>query len=332
MDGIPVLRYTTPGYPLVDLVIQQARLRALLRRLSGRFDVLQVNHLGPALLSALQVRRASGIPVLLVVWGSCRPGVGPFRAGPKWAAVRALARRVDQVIALSREMADNLTNLWGFAPERIEVIPNGVNTDLFRPREATERPAALSGPAPVAISVGRLTPAKRYDLLIAAWSRVAGRHPDARLVILGEGPLRAELESRIRESKLQGRVLLPGVRSDVPVWHSAADLYISSSDTEGMSNAVLEAMASGLPIVATRVSGSEDLIRHEMNGLLVPRGDGSALAAAVLRLLDHPTLRRRLGSSARETILSGYSLSSVARRYRECYEAALRSRARRRGR
>jgi glycosyltransferase involved in cell wall biosynthesis len=230
---------------------------------------------------------------------------------------------VDRVVALSHQMADNLRTLWKFPPERIDVIPNGVNTDVFSGRTLVQRPAILSGPAPVAVSVGRLTPAKRYDLLIGAWGRVVQQVPAARLVILGEGELRGDFETMIRGRGLEDSVLLPGVQSDVATWHSAAGLYVSSSDTEGMSNAILEAMASGLPVVATRVSGSEDLIQHENNGLLVPRGDATELASAILRLLDDTSLRQRLGKQARETVLSDFSLPSVAQRYRELYEAAL---------
>lgn len=326
VDGVPVLRYETPGYPVIDLFSQRLKLGALLRRLESRCDILQVNHLGPALFAALATRRRAGIPVVLVLWGSCRPGVGPFRRAPHWALLRSFARGADRIIALSRSMADTLRETWRFPADRIEVIPNGVDLERFRPRPGAVRPAEIPSAGAVVISVGRLTAAKRYDLLIRAWAQVAARHAGARLVLLGDGVLGSQLAALAREEGIADRVLFPGARTDVERWLAAADLYVSSSDTEGMSNAVLEAMASGLPAVATRVSGSEDLIENGETGVLVLPGDLEAMRDALLGLLARPEERLRMGSAGRARAARLFSLSSVATAYRDTYERLLRER------
>ncbi len=324
LDGIPVLRYRTPGIPLVDVAVQQARLTALLARLRGRCDVLQVNHLSSALLPALAAGRRHGIPVILLLWGSCRPGVGPFRTGPHRAFLRACGRRADRILALSHSMAESLVSRWGFPAQRMEVIPNGVDTGRFHPRPGTARPPGLpQGDGPVAITVGRLAPAKRHDLLLTAWAEVAARVPGAHLAILGQGDLLPALRAQAARLGIQERVTFPGAVGDVEAWLAAAQVYVSSSDNEGMSNAVLEAMASGLPVVATQVSGSLDLVEDGAQGLLVPPGQPGPLVEALTTLLAAPERRAALGRAARQRIEASYSLEAVARRYRACYASLL---------
>jgi L-malate glycosyltransferase len=322
LDGIPVLRHRTPGVPGLDLLWQQAALQRRLKRLLPRTDIVQVNHLGPALLPAMVMARRHRVPLLLLLWGSCRRGVGPFRSGPTRSLLRAVARRADVVVALSEGMARNLEVLWGFRASRLAVIPNGVDTVRFRPRPGGDPPHGMP-PAPVIISVVSLVPTKRYDLLLDAFRSVSARHGDARLALIGDGPQREALERQARESGLAGRVVLAGRRADIETWLSRADIYVSSSDTEGMSNAVLEAMSSGLPVVATRVSGSEDLVVDGATGQLVDAGDPAALAAALSGLLEDAEMRRRLGAAARRRIEEMFSLRAVAERYRATYERLL---------
>ena len=319
LDGIPVLRYTTPGLPILDTLVQQVRLRHLLRRLLPSCDLVQVNHLSTALIPAYIMARSRRRPLLVLLWGSCRPGIGPFRRGWRWALLRALARRADHVLALSDGMAASLRDDWGFAPDRLEVIPNGVDITRFKPRRDLTPPSPLQGKGPVVISVGRLVPAKRYDLLIQAWSQVCRQQLEGHLVILGEGPLRRDLEALIQSLHLGSRVSLPGEVPGVQDWLSAAAVYVSSSDTEGMSNAILEALASALPVIATRVSGSTDLIQHGQQGLLVERDSPDALVGSIQRLLADTDERRRLGRNARARIVQSFSLEAVAARYQATY-------------
>src|SRR5262249_9111390 len=148
---------------------------------------------------------------------------------------------------------------------RIRFIPNGIETERFRPATDAERAAAPPDPAwpatgPVAINVGRLVPAKGLDMLIDAWARLAAAHPGARLVLVGAGPLRAEIAGRAHGAGIGERVVFLGARDDVPELLRRADLYVSASRTEGMSNALLEALGTGLPVVATRTGSAPDVV------------------------------------------------------------------------
>ncbi|MFQ5767737.1 MAG: glycosyltransferase, partial [Acidobacteriota bacterium] len=254
IDRIPVLRYRTPGLRGIDFLVQQVKLAALLGRWRDRTDIIQVNHLGPAIMPALAMARTSGIPLLVLMWGSCRRGVGPFRRSPYCRLLRMLARRADRVLALSQPVAGNLVRLWGFPPHKVQVIPNGVDTRRFRPHLGASRPQGAPRTGAIVVAIGRLTAAKRYDLLLEAWSEVCRDGPEtATLVFIGAGGQREALERKARRAGIRSRVLFAGAVAEVERWLSVASLFVSSSTTEGMSNAVLEAMSCGVPIVATRV-------------------------------------------------------------------------------
>jgi len=164
---------------------------------------------------------------------------------------------------------------------------------------------------PKIISVGSLYPIKGHDLLIEAFARLSGRHPEWRLVILGEGPERSALENQIEASGLSGRVALIGATRDVRTHLLHADLFVLPSRVEGFPNALTEAMVSGLPVVATDCGGAVDeIVRHGENGILVPCEDVDALAAAMDLLMSNPDERARLASRASE-VLARYSFDHV---------------------
>lgn len=158
--------------------------------------------------------------------------------------------------------------------QRVSVIPNGVEFDRFQSAGACDlSPLGIPAGARVLVSVGRLHPQKGYDLLIEAIAPLLADQPGWQLLIVGEGPARFDLERQIREAGLEGRIHLPGYRDDVPSILAAADAFVLASRWEGMPNAVLEAMAAGLPVVATDVEGIDELI--------VDRADGDCLQAEV---------------------------------------------------
>src|SRR5262249_10147911 len=200
IDGIRVLRVRTPRVPVLRALAYHRRIGALARREGRHADVAQLNHLGTALVTAAPILRSLRVPSVVVVWGSAMKGVGPFGDGWRHRAARRAARASDRQIVLATAAADNLVR-EGFDRARIRFIPNGIETERFRPAPAAERAAAPPDPAwpatgPVAINVGRLVPAKGLDMLIDAWARLAAAHPGARLVLVGDGPLRAEIAAR----------------------------------------------------------------------------------------------------------------------------------------
>jgi glycosyltransferase involved in cell wall biosynthesis len=223
----------------------------------------------------------------------------------------------DRMVAINRAIIDELAAA-GVPGERIVVIPNGVETEAAAPKSDY----AAGDPVRV-VFVGRLHPQKGLDVLLEAFRAVLESAPERRwrLSVLGDGPLRARLEAQAERLGLGGAVEFCGAVGDVPARLLSSDIFVLPSQAEGMSNALLEAMAHGLPVVATRVSGNVDLIEDGVNGLLVAPGEPAELARALRRLGDDGELRARLGRAARAAIEAGFSMTAVAAEYLRLYRA-----------
>lgn len=219
------------------------------------------------------------------------------------------------VVVLSSGMKDYLI-ANDFSMPHVQVIPNGVDTSRFKPTPATTTPAEQ---AQVVVCVSRLSYEKGIDVLLQAWRVVCDQAPQARLVIVGTGPLQSQLERMTLALGIAESVEFTGLQHDVVAQLQRGGLAVLPSRVEGMSNALLEAMACGLSCVSTRVSGSEDIIQQEVNGLLVEPEDHQGLAQALLRLLNDPVLARVYGRAARETIERQYSLERIIERYIALY-------------
>jgi glycosyltransferase involved in cell wall biosynthesis len=242
----------------------------------------------------------------------------PFTGRLRIAAAR---RWGDAFVSISDAIHAELRDS-GIAEERIWDIPNGVDTDHFRPagdqeRTAIRRELQLAG-APLAIFAGRLVTEKGIDKLIDAWPRVLRSLPDAQLLLVGEGAERPALEIRVRQLSLAHRVRFIASQADVAPYLRAADAFVLPSYAEGMPIALLEAMACGLPCIATAVGGSTQLIDDGVTGRLVPPGDTSALAGSLIEALSGGVAER--GRQARERIVATYSLDIVTDRHIELYE------------
>ncbi|CAJ0681116.1 D-inositol-3-phosphate glycosyltransferase [Ralstonia mannitolilytica] len=203
---------------------------------------------------------------------------------------------------------------------RITVVPNGIDTAQFRPdadqRLRTRAALGLQESTRLLINVGRLVKEKAQDTLIDAFARLPP-DLDARLLIVGEGPLRGALEQRIRDHQLTQQVHLIGARQDIPALLNAADLFVLSSDIEGMPLALGEALACELPVVATDAAGVAELMGE--CGEIVPRGDPAALAAAIRRALDAGPGNANERAARRARIVSNFSLEAVALQWLDCY-------------
>jgi glycosyltransferase involved in cell wall biosynthesis len=197
-----------------------------------------------------------------------------------------------------------------------------VDTDRFRPaaRDGAVRAALGVGAGALLVgNVARLAKVKNQALLIDAFAAVGRQLPHARLTIVGEGPERRALEERVEALTLTDVVRLVGARRDMPRVYGELDLYVLSSDIEGTSVSILEAMASGVCVVATAVGGTPELLGHGRYGVLVPPDDPEALAAAMLELLRDPLRRRRLAAAAREHAVEHRSELAMVQRYEELY-------------
>ncbi|MFL5341645.1 MAG: glycosyltransferase, partial [Gemmataceae bacterium] len=198
-------------------------------------------------------------------------------------------------------------------PERVAVLENGVDVERFAgfpPPDARRQPVRVG-------AVANLRPVKGLDLLIRAAGKLL--HAQFQFEIAGEGDQRPELERLITELHLGNRVRLVGAVADVPKFLASLDIAVLCSRSEGMSNALLEYMAAGRAIIATRVGANEQLVRDGEDGLLIPPGDDERLAGALAQLLADPALAARLGASARRRAVESFSREAMRRRFQEFY-------------
>lgn len=295
-------------------------LRRMVRR--ERFDIIQSQHEKSDLLNALFPRALGTFHV------SNRRDMG-FNKSPRLRmAFRLLNRRFDWVIAPSQQILGGLAQEESLDFRRMLWIPNGVDTEQFRPPTAAERARHrrqldLADDDIVFGCIASLTPVKRHADLIAAFAAAHHRQPRLKLLQVGDGPLREEIGAMIASLGLEDTVQLLGDRGDVDHVFAACDAMVLASSTEGMSNAILEAMSSGLPVIATAVGGNTYLVQHETSGLLVPAHDPEALAAAISRLASDPEMRHGMGRAGRARILQAFSLDGMIDAFDSLYRRLL---------
>ena len=207
--------------------------------------------------------------------------------------LREVAHKADAWVFQTQEQRDWFQGTTGEA--RLIVIPNAINEEFIRPIYSGVRRKRI-------IASGRFTNQKNHRLLLETFARIAKNFPDYTLTIYGEGPLRAELEQCIEKLCIRDKVSLPGYVTNIGEELKDASLYVLSSDYEGMPNALMEAMALGVPCVSTDCDGggARFLIKNEKNGLLAPKGDVEALAAAMERMLGDSDFAERCGQEARK--------------------------------
>lgn len=212
----------------------------------------------------------------------------------KTRAARAVAERIlpmaDAVVAVSRALSEELIRL-GVQQERVHVVANGVDSSLFflRDRSSVRRELGVPERARIVLYVGRLEPQKGVVELLDSFERVRARLPDAMLVLIGDGSAIREVRARTdRWGPAAARVLGPRPHGDVAAWMGACDVMTLPSWSEGTPNVVLEALASGRPVVATRIGGIPEVLSDERTGLLVPPRDSVALGEALFTALQHP--------------------------------------------
>jgi glycosyltransferase involved in cell wall biosynthesis len=236
---------------------------------------------------------------------------GYVRVTARQAALRQFAaRQVDAFVCVSRDAAEMARDEG--TPEKIlRVVPNGIDLERFRPGVY---PA--TGPAVV---VARLIPEKDIATLIKATSLVVPHAPDFRLVIAGDGPCRPELGALVARLELTDRVTFLGVVQDVPPLLASARLFVLPSLSEGISLTLLEAMASGLPVVATRVGGNPEVVADGTTGLLVPSGHPVALAEAIVSIYTNPARGVTLGRAGRARVEQFFDLTRMIRSYEALY-------------
>jgi len=248
--------------------------------------------------------RLARVPLIV---GNCRGGGAPRRQRERW-----LWPLAHHILCNSEALKNLLASRYGVPAPRLTVIPNGVDTDYFQPAPAGGR----AGP-PVVLSVARMVPDKDPLTLVKAFHLAASQHLQAELWLVGEGPLKEAVRGQVRELGLDGRVRFREGRADLRPLFQQAGLLALSSVAEALPNVVLEAMASGLPVAATRVGGVPEMVLSGKTGWLVPPGDAGALGAALAQLLGDANTRCAFGQAGRRRAETEFSLAAMARRYEE---------------
>lgn len=244
---------------------------------------------------------------------------------------RRLSPVVTQFVAVSEDLRRWLVEDVRLAAGKVVTIHNGVDCLRFGSgqRGGGRERFDLPGDAIVVGTVGRLDPVKDQASLIRAFAAVAGKHPRAVLALVGDGPCRGELAALVEGLGLGERVRLLGERHDIPRVLAGLDVFVLPSIAEGLSNTILEAMATGLPVIATRVGGNPELVEDGVTGRLVPVRDHRALVEALEECLDDSHVRALRGKASAERVLQHFSIDRMRRKYEDLY-TGLRSAAQRR--
>jgi len=295
LDLAGVSRHALHG--LWQNVKRVVALRRLLRSLRPDIGLAMMST--PNVLLALASLWLPTLPTLQTIGSErCYP---PHAAlGRLWHVLRrALYGRLSAMVALTGECAHWIETHT--SASRVVVIPNAIAWPLPDNPPRRSLPRLCQPQRKRLLAVGRLEPVKNFDALIRAFARLARAFPDWDLIILGEGPERARLASTIRCLGLVQRVVMPGVAGNVAYWYGEADLFALTSRSEGFPNALAEAMAHGVPAVSVDCNtGPRDIIRHGIDGLLVPPDDIAALSDALARVMGDATLRGQLASRSVE--------------------------------
>jgi glycosyltransferase involved in cell wall biosynthesis len=339
--GIPVVLLPERRSAVTNLVAFAAEMAGLRRELARLVDAYQIDVVQTHLLRSLDflVLSLKSGRDLRVYWTFHNANFDLRRdhlrrhgwlLGPKRLAHHRLyslgSRRADGLIAVSPEVKESiLATMPGVPAAKIAVIPNGVDTRRYArrtERDATRARLGLAEGDQVVAVVAMFKEQKGHRYLIEAAAALAPAFPAARFLLIGEGELRGDLERRIAAAKLEATVRLLGLRPDVPELLAAADLFVLPSLWEGLPMALIEAMAAGLPVVATDVSGTRGVVIDGETGLLVPPGDTAALSRAIANLLDNPGRAAQMGSAGRRRVDGQFSARKQAADHLSLFAAA----------
>ena len=291
----------------------------------GRYDIIDA-WLYPSDILAAVTRPLTRVSVVM----SGRRNLDPHESfGRIGGIVDSIADRLtDVVVANSTAAADYALAHERLDPAKVRIIRNGVELPSMErgDRAATRRHLGFGEDEIVVGCVANYLPVKRHDLLIEAFASVAKSSPRVRLALVGDGPMRPAMEARIAAEGLGDRIRLVGSISDAPSILGAFDIAVQASRSEGLPNALLEAAAAGLPIVATAAGGTSEIVRDGETGLLVPIEVPSALASALLRVLTDADLRRRLGSGARARVAAVFAMDRFVSEFADLYRELARGR------
>ena len=319
--GAFAARIRSPQVPIRSMGLRSGndwslplRLARLFR--STRSDIVHTRNAESFFYASVGARLA-GVPVLI----HSEHGRTFTDRRLRWHAQRLLSGLAHGMFAVSADLREQLVQHIGLPRARIDVLHNGVDIERFASVDRGRARSELGLPwdAFVVGSIGRLVEVKNYPLLLRAFAAQADRN--AILVVAGDGPEHPALSALAARLGISARVRLLGHRDDVPTVLAALDLFVLCSRSEGMSNTLLEAMATGLPAIATRVGGNPEILRDDLDGRLVADDDEQALTMALGELGRSAGMRRMMGERARQRVLQQFSMQAMVQRYAEYYIA-----------
>jgi len=335
-QGIDVVEYPLSSLYNFNAFRQQFRFARVLRK--SRTQIVHSYNFY-ANVFCIPAAKLAGVPCVVA---SIRD-LGIYLSPTKLVLQRLVCRMADRVVVNAGAIRDWLVE-QGYPAHKIVVIRNGVDTSRFGARNDGARlrqELSLPPKAPLVTMLARLTPTKGIDHFLEAAAKLRGLHPDAHFLVVGECFMRSAegefvvdqryrkvLQDKVESLGLADRVIFTGLRKDVPDVLAASAISVLPSLSEGISNTLLESMAAGLPVVATRVGGTPEAVTDGEQGLLVPPGDSQALASAISRVLSDPLLAMRLGNNGRRRVAEEFSFEAVVRRTEALYRELLAAKSR----
>jgi glycosyltransferase involved in cell wall biosynthesis len=328
---ISVVRLPQPQIRGWGTIRYMHALARWLRKHQAELDAVLVSRLRHDAYAAVSTLRGSRVPVILRAEGSGVTGDVAWQKTARFGnRIKQACLGADAIIAANSQVVEEL-HTAGYAKDRTHMVPSGVT--LPPPRDADQQFTArlaisdanmsleMIADARLVVYTGRLHEQKGLPDLVRAWEKIAKRWPNARLWLVGEGPQRDDLYDLMVDLGLHHQVFLPGAFDDITEVLAAADLFVLPSYEVGTSLALLEAMAAGVPVIASDIPGHRRLVQHEITGLLVPPHAPAALSAAIERLIEQRELAADLALNARLLVEAEYLLERMAQRHVEVIEA-----------
>lgn len=326
ISGVKIQRWWCIYKPRIHMITSLIGLVILLIRYGRDFHVWHVHQYGAHATLAVIMGKILRRPVILKLTSTGAQGLSATLSNAPLSTLQRWAhKRVAACVAVSKESTTEAI-AFGIPLHRVVTITNGIDIKQFCCKTTKERfeikiKLGLDPLKKICIYIGRLSMEKNPLCIIEAWYSIKSHLSEAwSLIFIGDGPLRVDLQNKIRDLKLTHDVHTIGETPSVSQWLAAADLFVLPSLNEGMANTLLEAMACGLPSIVTDVSGVDQLVRQPQTGLVVPINDTEALASALLTLHSDHEQRKKMGSRARKHMVANFSMDQISMHYQHLYE------------